>query len=116
MPERKRWGNCTFMDIDVSPNSLGAWGPSGMAFFRNVQARWTLIQSEKTNLTIALDRKGSTQDFGGFTERIEERNVNARFRIRKSESRTRSFRFPANSVRATTLWPISCTTPWTMSC
>jgi DcaP outer membrane protein len=70
-----------FMDVDVLPNSLDAWGPSGMAFFRNVQVRWAPIQSEKTNLTIALERPGSTQDFGVFADRIEERNVNARFRF-----------------------------------
>jgi hypothetical protein len=26
-----------FMDIDVFPNSLEYWGPSGMVFFRNIQ-------------------------------------------------------------------------------
>ena len=27
-----------FMDPDVFPNSLEYWGPTGMVFFRNVQA------------------------------------------------------------------------------
>lgn len=30
-----------FMDPDVFPNSVEYWGPPGMVFFRNVQARWT---------------------------------------------------------------------------
>ena len=29
-----------FMDLDVFPNSLEYWGPTGMVFFRNVQFRW----------------------------------------------------------------------------
>ncbi len=29
-----------FMDPDVFPNSIEYWGPNGMVFFRNVQARW----------------------------------------------------------------------------
>jgi hypothetical protein len=32
-----------FMDIDVFPNSLEYWGPSGMVFFRNIQVRWMPI-------------------------------------------------------------------------
>ena len=33
-----------FMDPDVFPNSLEYWGPPGMVFFRNVQARWIAHQ------------------------------------------------------------------------
>jgi len=29
------------MDIDVFPNTIDYWGPSGMVFYRNVQMRWT---------------------------------------------------------------------------
>ena len=43
-----------FMDIDVFPNSLEYWGPNGMVFFRNVQARWTPIQG-KSNVVVALE-------------------------------------------------------------
>ena len=35
-----------FMDIDVFPNSLEYWGPTGMVFFRNVQARWMPIKGD----------------------------------------------------------------------
>ena len=34
-----------FMDPDVFPNSLEYWGPTGIPFFRNVQLRWTPIQT-----------------------------------------------------------------------
>ena len=35
-----------FMDIDVFPNSIEYWGPTGMVFFRNIQLRWMPIRSE----------------------------------------------------------------------
>src|SRR5262245_31254343 len=70
-----------FMDIDVFPNILGHWGPNGMAFFRNVQLRWMPIQEENRNLTIALERPGTSQDFGVFSDRIEVQGILARFRF-----------------------------------
>ena len=33
---------------DVFPNSLEYWGPTGMAFFRNVQVRWTPVKGRDT--------------------------------------------------------------------
>ncbi|MBP9190107.1 MAG: hypothetical protein KBF51_11230, partial [Chitinophagales bacterium] len=42
-----------FMDIDVFPNSIEYWGPTGMVFFRNVQLRWMPIKGESF-LTFAL--------------------------------------------------------------
>ena len=33
--------NSLFMDIDVFPNTIDYWGPSGMVFYRNQQARYT---------------------------------------------------------------------------
>lgn len=47
-----------FMDINVFPNSVEYWGPSGMAFFRNVQLRWMPLRDEHNNLTFALERPG----------------------------------------------------------
>jgi hypothetical protein len=44
-----------FMDIDVFPNSLEYWGPTGMVFFRNVQLRWTPVKGD-TRVTVALER------------------------------------------------------------
>jgi hypothetical protein len=59
-----------FMDIDVFPNTLEYWGPSGMVFFRNIQIRYMPIQGE-SRLTFALERPGASGDGGKFTERVE---------------------------------------------
>lgn len=67
-----------FMDIDVFPNSLEYWGPTGMVFFRNVQLRWMPIQGD-TRLTIALERPGASADQGNYADRIELQNINSRF-------------------------------------
>jgi hypothetical protein len=69
-----------FMDIDVFPNSVEYWGPSGMAFFRNVQVRWMPIQGD-TRLTIALERPGGSGDLGDYSGEIEAQGVQARFPI-----------------------------------
>jgi hypothetical protein len=66
-----------FMDIDVFPNSLEYWGPSGMVFFRNVQVRWMPIQGD-TRMTIALERPGASADAGTYAERIPK-DVTGRF-------------------------------------
>jgi hypothetical protein len=55
------------MDIDVFPNSLEYWGPSGMVFFRNIQIRWMPIKGD-TRLTIALERPGASGDQGVYDE------------------------------------------------
>jgi hypothetical protein len=67
-----------FMDIDVFPNSLEYWGPSGMVFFRNVQVRWMPIQGD-TRMTIALERPGASADAGPLADRIELQGVTGRF-------------------------------------
>lgn len=66
-----------FMDIDVFPNSLEYWGPTGMVFFRNVQVRWMPIQGD-TRLTLALERPGASGDAGVLADRIELQNVRGR--------------------------------------
>jgi len=66
-----------FMDIDVFPNSLEYWGPTGMVFFRNVQVRWMPIQGD-TRLTLALERPGASGDAGLLADRIELQNVRGR--------------------------------------
>jgi hypothetical protein len=58
------------MDIDIFPNSVEYWGPNGMAFFRNVQARWMPIQGD-TRCTIAVERPGASGDLGDYADRIE---------------------------------------------
>jgi hypothetical protein len=67
-----------FMDIDVFPNSIEYWGPTGMVFFRNVQIRWMPIMGD-TRLTFALERPGASGDQGVYADRIELSGVKARF-------------------------------------
>ena len=67
-----------FMDIDVFPNSLEYWGPTGMVFFRNVQVRWMPIKGD-TRLTFAVERPGASGDAGVYADRIELQNIRAQF-------------------------------------
>ena len=66
------------MDIDVFPNSIEYWGPTGMVFFRNVQARWMPIKG-RSFVTVALERPGASADQGNFADRIELENVRPKF-------------------------------------
>jgi hypothetical protein len=56
--------NSLFMDGDVFPNTIEYWGPSGMIFFRNVQARWTFLKQDGTKAAVALEGPGSAIDAG----------------------------------------------------
>ncbi len=67
-----------FMDIDVFPNSLEYWGPTGMVFFRNVQARWMPIKG-RSRVTIALERPGASADSGVYADRIELQGIKPKF-------------------------------------
>ena len=49
-----------FMDIDIFPNSLEYWGPTGMVFFRNVQLRWMPIRTSTRQVTLAIERPGAS--------------------------------------------------------
>jgi len=69
-----------FMDIDVFPNTLEYWGPSGMVFFRNIQIRYMPIQGD-SRLTIALERPGASADQGVYVGRPELANVNNKFSL-----------------------------------
>lgn len=68
-----------FMDPDVFPNSIEYWGPNGMVFFRNVQARWTPWTKGDSNFMIALERPGAGADQGNYADRIGLQGVKARF-------------------------------------
>jgi hypothetical protein len=68
-----------FMDIDVFPNSVEYWGPTGMVFFRNVQVRWTPWSKGDSNFMVALERPGASADQGDFAGRIELQDVKGRF-------------------------------------
>jgi hypothetical protein len=72
--------NSPFMDIDVFPNQLEYWGPTGMVFFRNVQVRYMPVQGD-SRVTLALERPGATGDRGDFEEdfRFDLANVVGRF-------------------------------------
>ncbi|HVP59619.1 MAG TPA: DcaP family trimeric outer membrane transporter [Myxococcaceae bacterium] len=47
-----------FMDDDLWPNIVDYWGPCGMAFYRNVQIRYTFLTGTHT-LAIAVERPGA---------------------------------------------------------
>jgi hypothetical protein len=67
-----------FMDPDVFPNSLEYWGPTGMVFFRNVQARWMPLRGD-LSVIVALERPGASGDAGILADRIELQNIRPRF-------------------------------------
>jgi hypothetical protein len=68
-----------FMDIDVFPNSLEYWGPTGMVFFRNVHVRWMPPLAEGHSAILALERPGASGDQGVFEDRIELDGIRGRF-------------------------------------
>jgi len=68
-----------FMDPDVFPNSLEYWGPTGMVFFRNVQARWIAVKNDTHNVVLAVERPGASGDQGIYANRVELQNIRARF-------------------------------------
>jgi len=68
-----------FTDPDAFPNSLEYWGPTGLAWYRNVQVRWTPIRDDNNSLMIALERPGASGDQGVYADRIELRGIKARF-------------------------------------
>jgi hypothetical protein len=68
-----------FTDPDAFPNSLEYWGPTGLAWYRNVQVRWTPIRDDNNSLMIALERPGASGDQGVYADRIELQGIKARF-------------------------------------
>ncbi len=70
-----------FMDIDVFPNSIEYWGPSGMIFYRNIQARWTPWTNEKgSRFAVALEQPGGSGDAGEFGEFDRLQGIESNFR------------------------------------
>jgi hypothetical protein len=69
--------NSLFMDGDVFPNTLEYWGPTGMIFFRNVQARWTFLNQGGTKVAVALESPGSAIDAGQTVTIDPSLNVNS---------------------------------------
>ena len=58
--------NSLFMDIDVFPNTIDYWGPSGMVFYRNVQIRWTPYKTDNSHFAIAIERPSNDIDSGNL--------------------------------------------------
>ena len=54
------------MDIDVFPNTIDYWGPSGMVFYRNVQMRWTPYKTDNSHFAIAIERPSNDIDSGNL--------------------------------------------------
>jgi hypothetical protein len=72
----------TFMDIDVFPNSIEYWGPSGMIFYRNIQARWTPWSTDDgSRFAISLEQPGASGDGGRFADRVELTGVQGDFEL-----------------------------------
>ena len=67
-----------FMDGSTFPNTIEFWGPNGMAFFKNVQFRYTPVRGDD-EIVFALERPGASGDAGIFARRIEFQNVQGRF-------------------------------------
>ena len=68
-----------FTDPDAFPNSLEYWGPTGLAWYRNVQLRWTPISDDNQSFMVALERPGASGDAGVYADRIELQNIKPRF-------------------------------------
>ena len=68
-----------FTDPDVYPNSLEYWGPTGIPWYRNVQLRYTPIQTETDSFMVALARPGASGDQGVYADRVELDGIRARF-------------------------------------
>ena len=60
-----------FMDLDVFPNVIDYWGPTGMVFLRDPQIRWTPFRTDSSWFAIALERSSNDVDSGN-TRLIEE--------------------------------------------
>ena len=68
--------NSVFMDIDIFPNVIDYWGPTGMVFLRNPQFRWTPYRTENSNFAIAIEKPGNDIDVGTIRELDPELGAN----------------------------------------
>lgn len=57
-----------FMDIDVFPNTIDYWGPSGMVFVRNPQLRFTPFSKDGMTVALSLEAPNSALDTGKLSE------------------------------------------------
>jgi hypothetical protein len=59
-----------FMDPDALPNIIDFWGPSGMTWLYDLQARWTPYDHGGTKFAVALEVPGSVLDVGKVAQLI----------------------------------------------
>ncbi|MEP5763287.1 MAG: DcaP family trimeric outer membrane transporter [Halieaceae bacterium] len=59
------WSN--FMDIDIFPNTIDYWGPTGMVFYRNQQARYTFPLGDD-EFSIAIEDPDTALTVGKFRD------------------------------------------------
>jgi hypothetical protein len=59
------WSN--FMDIDIFPNTIDYWGPTGMVFYRNKQARYAFPMGED-ELSITIEDPDTALTVGKFRD------------------------------------------------
>ncbi|MEE4191711.1 MAG: DcaP family trimeric outer membrane transporter [Halieaceae bacterium] len=69
--------NSNFMDISIFPNVIDWWGPSGMAFNRNPQVRYT-FSGEGSELAFALEKPNGSFNTGIFGDESPEFDEAAR--------------------------------------
>ena len=58
--------NTLFMDIDVFPNVVDYWGPSGLVFVRTPQVRVTPYRTESSRFSMAIERPSNDVDPGNI--------------------------------------------------
>ncbi len=59
------WSN--FMDIDIFPNTIDYWGPTGMVFYRNQQARYTFPMGDD-EFAVSLESPDTALSVGRFRD------------------------------------------------
>jgi len=59
--------NSNFMDVSIFPNVVDWWGPSGMAFNRNPQLRYTWLR-DSGEFAVALEKPNGSFNSGIFGE------------------------------------------------
>jgi hypothetical protein len=59
------WSN--FMDIDIFPNTIDYWGPTGMVFYRNQQARYSLPMGDN-EFSISVEDPATALTVGRFRD------------------------------------------------
>jgi len=69
-----------FTDVDTFPKTLEFFGPTGLAWFRNIQVRWTPMTGTHT-VMVAVERPGASGDDGIYADRVELQNIEPRFPV-----------------------------------